>query len=341
MPSCRADRGPAHSPCRVLARALMLAHAALLAALAGLPGAAAAVVDIEAGSDARRTRPLDFGYLRHGASALVLDVFDDGEAVHVQPAEGVRLALRGTGFAVGRRGPYLVVSGLPDRFVLADTTDAAQTVEIVHRRRAGRNAEPPSPAAVSVGREPGVPSIGEAALPADEPGGPGEVAEPVVPAVAGESGPEPRAPAVARVSAVPAFAARALRFPSGRSGVDRGAIDGLVEPDPHLQSSGYAPDLQGRQVQSPSIRSGDPAAASTSALEFPAQASVQHTLRHWLARRGIEVEFVGVPSLRVEEAAVVDRGELYDTVGEALGRLGLRGVWTGGRLRVLPGEGAR
>ena len=88
------------------------------------------------------TRPLDFDYRLEGATGRVLQVFDDGEAVHVQPASGVQLQLRPPAGGLRQRGPYLIVPGRPARFALVDAADAARRVDIVHRRRALDEAAP-------------------------------------------------------------------------------------------------------------------------------------------------------------------------------------------------------
>jgi len=121
---------------RLVRGATRVAIGCALVATSTLPGAAPAAASSYPIVHASRTEPLDFDYRLEGTTSLVLQVFDDGEAVHVQPAPGTPPArLRPLSGELRPRGPYLIVAGLPARIALIDGADPSRRVDIVHRRR--------------------------------------------------------------------------------------------------------------------------------------------------------------------------------------------------------------
>lgn len=322
-----------------------------LVATSTLPGAAPAAASSYPIVHAPRTEPLDFDYRLEGTTSLVLQVFDDGEAVHVQPAPGAPPArLRPLSGELRPRGPYLIVAGLPARIALIDGADPSRRVDIVHRRRVRAEAAPA--AAEQAGP---VPASGSPTLAA--PGFPvrtgGDTRFTSQPDAESASPPPDALPGDGRASARPALRALPKAVPEG---VPDSEHVGAACPAADRCASGGEPDAVASNDTPDSRRAGPAGSTNRAAapadevtatgrtippLVFPAQASVQGTLRRWLAAHGIAVEFVGVPSLRVEEAARVQHADVRQTVDEALARLGLRGEWLAPGLRVTNGRGLR
>ena len=322
-----------------------VAGVCLLVALAGASAGAASATLGSPPGPGPRSQPFDLDYRVEGSTSLVLQVFDDGEAVHVQPAPGARLALASPGGLSRTRGPYLVLPRLADRFVLVDSSDPSRRVEITHRRRVVEGpsgpggAESPGMPEPSAGIQPPARGAGHAGLPrapstavasADNPEMAGEPAPPSAVGMPADAG----APAGIPAPGHPLAPTR--QGTGGARLIDDPPARTLAGPEaPPLRGvaagPGAAPDTKGSPPAGP-----EPVAPP---LVFVARASVQATLRSWLAAQGMVVEFVGVPALRVEEDARVQARDIRSTVGEALARLGLRGEWIDRRLRVVPDRG--
>lgn len=322
-----------------------------LISTSALPGAAPATASSYPIVHAPRTEPLDFDYRLEGTTSLVLQVFDDGEAVHVQPAPGTpHPRLRPLSGELRLRGPYLIVTGLPARIALVDGADPSRRVDIIHRRRArgeGVSALAEEAGLITASGGPALPVPG---FPAQKAGDARAASRSGTETVAPRADSQPgdgtasaTAPLQARLEAVPVDAPDSMRALTDCPAVAPCAPDG----EPGAVASADTPYPRRSAPAEATHRSEALADAATATgraippLVFPAQASVQGTLRRWLAARGIAVEFVGVPPLRVEEAARVQRADVRQTVDEALARLGLRGEWLAPGLRVTNDRGPR
>jgi len=309
-------------PYRLRAAALAMLALALLAPVArAVPPAACADTGAQAGTTATgstpvvvdsRSAPLDFSYRVLGSGPALSLVFNDGRDVFIQPLQPLQpAALRAEGLQHAVQGPYLVVSGLPDRIELsAGTLDARTIVEYRSRVRAEtaalatRSGPPCEPVLQSAAASASPMAVDAVAAPAAA-GATPALASALVPVAVPAAAPAP-APASAPAPA-PASIPGSMRTEAAGS-----------------SQAGDAPAPGLAAMPAPELR-----------LSFQPNHSVQSTLRHYLSAHGLAVEFRRMPVLMVEEFAEVSGADVREVLRRALSRLGLRGEIQGNRLLVV------